>query len=238
MNSCISAPPPIFNATNSILSSTTVHPEMLPYSDTDSGGSSAGSTIGDPMACYENYSVFLLSAFQYIILVLIFSRGAPYRQPVRSNYGLLTAIVLNIFFLTWLIFYPPQPLSNFFELFEPPWPPEEDGASGVRFRFVLFGLVLGNLVVSVFVEKFLLERGFICGSDRKRDKPYRLEAEKSRGRKVWDRVSCAPTDQKKFQYYEHIIGAQVAPLIWSAVSGCDGKVKGDSAVIKRQENGQ
>lgn len=183
----------------------------------ESGGSGPGTTIGDPMACYENYSVFLLSAFQYIILVLIFSRGAPYRQPVRSNFGLLFAIVLNLAFLSWLIFYPPEPLSNFFELFEPPFPPEEDGYSGLRFRGLLFAMVLGNAILSVFVEKFLLERGWVCGGDRKREKPFQLVTEKSRSRRMWEKVTCAPTEVKKFMYYDHIIGAQVAPLIWNAV---------------------
>lgn len=174
------------------------------------------------MACYENYSVFLCSAFQYIILVLIFSRGAPYRQPLRSNYGLLTSIVLNLAFLALLIFYPPAFLSNFFELFEPPMPPEAEGVSGLQFRVFLFAMIVGNFVLSVFVEKFLLERGWICGRDQVRDKPFELAGEKSRGRRLWERVTCAPNAQKKFQYYEHIIGAQVAPLIWNAVSSGKG----------------
>lgn len=198
------------------------------------GTSNPGGSIGDPMACYENYSVFLVSAFQYIILVLIFSRGAPYRQPVRSNYGLLSAILINICFLAWLIFYPPDFLSRFFELFEPPMPPEEDGYSGLRFRGFLFAFVVGNFILSVVVEKVLLDGGYICGSDRKRDKPFQLAAQKSRGQRIWDKVTCAPVEQKKFQYYDHIIGAQVAPLIWNAVSGGRSSV----ADVKRLENGQ
>lgn len=204
------------NLTESLLSNAT---QLLRDSEpsTGGGGSSAGSAIGDPMACYENYTIFLVSAFQYIILVLIFSRGAPYRQPLRSNYGLLTSIVANLAFITWLIFNPPEWLYNFFELFMPPMPPEADGVSGLQFRVFLFSMIVGNVLLSIFVEKFLLERGWICGSDRVRDKPFELAGEKSKGRRFWERVTCAPKDQKKFQYYEHIIGAQVAPLIWSAV---------------------
>lgn len=201
------------------------------------GGGGAGSTIGDPMACYENYTVFLVSAFQYIILVLIFSRGAPYRQPLRSNFGLLFSVVINMAFLAWLIFYPPEFLSNFFELFEPPMPPEDDGMSGLRFRVVLFAMIVSNFVVSVFVEKFLLERGWICGgkdADGAGQKPFQLQGSKGRGRRMWDRVTCAPTEQKKFQYYDHIIGAQVAPLIWSAVRG-EGA---ERAMTKVEMNGQ
>lgn len=204
------------------------------------GGSSSGSSIGDPMACYENYSVFLLSAFQYIILVLIFSRGAPYRQPLRSNYGLLTSIVVNILFIAWMVFWPPAPLSNFFELFEPPMPPEEDGMSGLWFRVTLFAMIVGNFVLSVFVEKFLLERGWICGSDiknnarGKKEKPFQLPGNKSRGRRVWEKITCAPTDQKKFQYYEEIIGAQVAPLIWNAVGQEENK-NGQGEQQKQQQ---
>lgn len=186
------------------------------------------------MACYENFAVFLFSAFQYIILVLIFSRGAPYRQPLRSNLGLLVSVVANMAFLVWLIFYPPEPLSNFFELFEPPMPPEEDGMSGLRFRVILFAMIVANFVISVFVEKFLLERGWICGGRKGGDggggrgndgKPFKWQAgeTKSRSRRLWEKVTCAPVEQKKFQYYEHVLGAQVAPLIWGAVSGEEAK---------------
>lgn len=240
--SSLSAPPVINNGnlTDSLLSSG--NDTLLRNTEGSSGG--AGSTIGDPMACYENYSVFLLSAFQYIILVLIFSRGAPYRQPLRSNFGLLISIVANMAFIAWLIFYPPDPLSNFFELFEPPMPPEDDGMSGLRFRVILFAMIVGNFVLSIFVEKFLLERGWICGSNRDekgQEKPFQLHGTKSRGRRVWERVTCAPTEQKKFQYYDHIIGAQVAPLIWNAVSAEGQKLVATPRVpttISSNSNGQ
>lgn len=207
------------------------------------GQGGAGSAIGDPMACYENFTVFLISSYQYIILVLIFSRGAPYRQPLRSNYGLLSSIVINMAFLALLIFYPPAFLSNFFELFEPPMPPEEDGMSGLRFRVLLFTMIVANFVASVFVEKILLERGWICGPD-KEGPAKRLQrqavGQRGRGRRVWDRITCAPTEQKKFQYYNHIIGAQVAPLIWNAVAGEEGGGKGVVATtaVSAEMNGR
>jgi cation-transporting ATPase 13A3/4/5 len=34
---------------------------------------------------YENSAVFYSSAYQYIILAIIFSKGKPYRQPIYSN---------------------------------------------------------------------------------------------------------------------------------------------------------
>lgn len=181
--------------------------------------STAGQEIGDPQASFEGYAVFLVSGYQYIVLVIIFSRGAPYRQPLRTNYGLLIAIVTNIAFLTMMIFYPPAFLIKFFEMMEPPKAPEEEAESGMQFRLLIFAIIALNFVVSVFVEKFVLERGWICAKTEPSIKQIAKdkEAKKSRSARIWDKITFTPTEYKKFQYYDQVIGSQVAPLIWRAV---------------------
>ena len=36
----------------------------------------------DPVASLENFAIFAVSQFQYIILVIVFSKGAPYRESI------------------------------------------------------------------------------------------------------------------------------------------------------------
>lgn len=38
--------------------------------------------------CYENTTLFLLSTAQYIIVVIVFSVGKPFRKPMYTNYAL------------------------------------------------------------------------------------------------------------------------------------------------------
>ena len=39
----------------------------------------------DDYECHENAAVFLVSAYQYIILSVTFSKGAPFRKSIFTN---------------------------------------------------------------------------------------------------------------------------------------------------------
>ena len=39
----------------------------------------------DDYACHEVSTLFTVSSFQYITLVIVFSKGAPYRKTIFSN---------------------------------------------------------------------------------------------------------------------------------------------------------
>lgn len=43
----------------------------------------------DKVGCTENYTIFIVSSIQYIILAVVFSKGKPYRKAMWTNYGLL-----------------------------------------------------------------------------------------------------------------------------------------------------
>ena len=45
----------------------------------------------DPVASLENFAIFAVSQFQYIILVIVFSKGSPYREPIYKNRPLLVS---------------------------------------------------------------------------------------------------------------------------------------------------
>ena len=60
----------------------------------------------DPVASLENFAIFAVSQFQYIILVIVFSKGAPYRQSFFKNFPLIEDIVVLTGFCVFLTIWP------------------------------------------------------------------------------------------------------------------------------------
>ena len=58
------------------------------------------------VACWENYSVFSISAFQYTILAYAFSKSVPYRKWVLSNYQLMASFIMLTAFTIYLVMAP------------------------------------------------------------------------------------------------------------------------------------
>lgn len=99
-------------------------------------------------ACYENYTIFIVSCFQYIILAVVFSKGAPYRKSIFTNIGFIASLVLNTIVSIVLAVTPFQWSTSFFELMYPPDP---------TFRYTLVAFGLCNFVLSMCVEVFLID---------------------------------------------------------------------------------
>ncbi|XP_052821050.1 polyamine-transporting ATPase 13A3-like isoform X2 [Mya arenaria] len=98
--------------------------------------------------CYENAAVFSVSMFQYIILAVAFSKGAPYRKAIYTNYLFMLNLLVCFAFSSWLAVYPLDWMQDFFELQSPP---------SVTFRLIFFGLATVNCLLSVIFEAFLLD---------------------------------------------------------------------------------
>lgn len=100
------------------------------------------------VACYENYTIFALSSFQYVILAVVFSKGKPYRQSIFSNYGfILSAIGLTVF-NAYLVLNPFEFLKNNFELILPPvW----------EFKLYILGYAIAHFVIATIVEVCIIE---------------------------------------------------------------------------------
>ncbi|XP_055595755.1 polyamine-transporting ATPase 13A3 [Uranotaenia lowii] len=101
------------------------------------------------LGCYENYAVFSVSCYQYIILAIVFSKGAPYRKSIISNYGFLISIIFNTLLSVLLTLYPPVWLQSLFQLVIP----QED----MVFRAYLVGYGLANFVIALFIEKYIID---------------------------------------------------------------------------------
>lgn len=70
--------------------------------------------------CYENYIVFSTSLFQYIMMIIVFSRGKPYRQPIYTNKLLTLLLIVTIAHCLYVVLYPANWLQDLFVLRMPP----------------------------------------------------------------------------------------------------------------------
>lgn len=102
----------------------------------------------DNVACFENYTIFTISNFQYIILAIVFSKGKPYRNNMFSNYGFLLAVIALVAFATYLAVWPMSFLADQFELILPP-------VVEFRLMLILFGGV--SFVIAIFFELVIID---------------------------------------------------------------------------------
>lgn len=102
----------------------------------------------DDIGCLENYTIFIISSFQYITLAIIFSKGAPYRKSIITNYWFLATLIINVCVVIFLAIYPFQFLITFLKLVLPP---------DYMFRVYLVLYGLANFLISLFIEEFIVE---------------------------------------------------------------------------------
>merc|ERR1712110_886783 len=103
---------------------------------------------GLAVACWENYAIFSVSAFQYIILAYAFSKSVPYRRMIYTNYQLVLSMLLLTAATVYLVLQPPLWTQWLLELMPAP---------DVNFRLSLLGLGAANALICVLVEDLLVE---------------------------------------------------------------------------------
>ncbi|KAM9109383.1 polyamine-transporting ATPase 13A2 isoform 1-T1 [Megaptera novaeangliae] len=99
----------------------------------------------DNLPNYENTVVFCLSSFQYLILAMAVSKGAPFRRPLYTNVPFLVALVLLGSILGGLLLVPglPQGLLTLRSI------------ADTYFKLLLLGLVAFNFVGAFMLESVL-----------------------------------------------------------------------------------
>ncbi|XP_037950937.1 probable cation-transporting ATPase 13A3 isoform X2 [Teleopsis dalmanni] len=102
----------------------------------------------DHLGCFENYTMFAISSFQYIILAFVFSKGTPYRKPIYSNIPFCISLTINVFIVVYLIIYPAEWFANFFQLVMPP-------IMSFRYWMLVYGVC--NFLFHVLIESFVVE---------------------------------------------------------------------------------
>lgn len=121
-------------------------PWFEPFNYTESG-----KLNDETLGCHQNYTIFIISCFQYMTLAIVFSKGAPYRKSIFSNFGLITAIGINFAATCYLALYPADAIAGFMQLITPP-----------RDQMISFGAILIfygaiNFAVGLFIEQVIVE---------------------------------------------------------------------------------
>jgi len=102
----------------------------------------------DSTGCYENYTMFSISSFQYIVLAFVYSKSKPYRKPIWTNFLFCITLLFNSFLLIYIILYPARGVKNFFELVLPP-------DMTFRYWMVLYGCTI--FLIHLTVENCIVE---------------------------------------------------------------------------------
>lgn len=85
---------------------------------------------------------------QYIILAVVFSKGAPYRLPMHKNWTLLASVTAITLLTFYLILGPSIKFQEFFELVIPP---------KMDFRVVAVALCCVNFLLAGIHEFFICD---------------------------------------------------------------------------------
>ncbi|KYB27139.1 polyamine-transporting ATPase 13A3 [Tribolium castaneum] len=98
--------------------------------------------------CYENYAVYCVSMFQYIIMAVVFSKGKPYRKAIYTNFIFLFAIFLMIGVCSYITL---DPVAWVIEALELQMPPFYDG------RVAILVMALVNFLICVVIEDVFVD---------------------------------------------------------------------------------
>ncbi|KRY19137.1 putative cation-transporting ATPase W08D2.5 [Trichinella patagoniensis] len=102
---------------------------------------------------YQATGVFLISTFQYITLVVVYSKSFPYRKSMFSNRMFLFSVLFAVGISTMLTLNPPAWIVDLLELKMPP---------DMRFRTLLLLLALINFLHCLLIEECIVDRLLPC----------------------------------------------------------------------------
>lgn len=99
-------------------------------------------------ACYQNYSVFCASMFQYVTMAVVFSRGKPYRKAIYTNTSFIISISVLLAICVYITVYPAAWIMSALQLILPP---------DFGWRLSILAIACANFFVCLFVESFIIE---------------------------------------------------------------------------------
>lgn len=114
---------------------------------------------------YENYAVFCVSLFQYIIMAVVFSKGRPYREPFYSNLTFFTSLVVMTMICGYITVHPATWIKNTMELKVPPYH---------SMALIILAMAFVNFIICLVIESFIIE--YVL---KEKIKPYFWKIDKS-----------------------------------------------------------
>eukprot|EP01112_Ceratiomyxa_fruticulosa_P010807 TRINITY_DN2870_c0_g1_i1.p1 TRINITY_DN2870_c0_g1~~TRINITY_DN2870_c0_g1_i1.p1 ORF type:complete len:1135 (-),score=190.03 TRINITY_DN2870_c0_g1_i1:110-3514(-) len=115
----------------------------------------------DNVLCVENSTVFLLSIFQYIAVVLAFCINKPFRKPFYTNPVLTFSLISLIGICIYITLYPFKWLQDVLQLEDLPW----------DFKAYILAFAFANIIASWIYERIIvvwLMHKIKCSSRRKK----------------------------------------------------------------------
>ncbi|XP_049881693.1 polyamine-transporting ATPase 13A3-like isoform X2 [Pectinophora gossypiella] len=98
--------------------------------------------------CWENYAIFAVSMFQYVIQAIVFSHGAPYRKSVITNKQLMISMLIMIGICIYIVLSPAEWLARFLELRMP---------LDISMGYIVLALASFNFVLALFFERVIIQ---------------------------------------------------------------------------------
>ncbi|KAJ8707416.1 hypothetical protein PYW08_010668 [Mythimna loreyi] len=98
--------------------------------------------------CWENYAIFSISMFQYIILAIVFSHGSPYRKSVVTNKQLMISMLIMTCICVYIAVWPAEWIASFLQLRMP---------KDTLLSYIILALASFQLLLALFFERFIIE---------------------------------------------------------------------------------
>lgn len=98
--------------------------------------------------CWENYAIFAVSMFQYIILAIVFSHGAPYRRSVVTNKQLMISILIVTVVSIYIAVSPAEWLASFLQLEMP---------KDSLLSYIILAIAAIHLIIALFFERVIIQ---------------------------------------------------------------------------------
>jgi cation-transporting P-type ATPase 13A2 len=105
----------------------------------------------EPFEPYETNAIFVLSLFQYVTQLIIFSKGKPYRKSILTNKLFALMLLLATLFSMFLCLNSIQFVYSFFLMRMIPH---------LKFRFIIIGFAVIHFIVAFIFEKFIVDYNF------------------------------------------------------------------------------
>lgn len=98
--------------------------------------------------CWENYAIFAVSMFQYIVMAIIFSHGAPYRKSIVTNKQLMVSMAIMTALCVYIAISPAEWLAHFLQLRMP---------KDVLLCYIVLAIVVVHFLVALFFERVIIQ---------------------------------------------------------------------------------
>ncbi|KAH9628248.1 hypothetical protein HF086_006725 [Spodoptera exigua] len=98
--------------------------------------------------CWENYAIFAISMFQYIILAIVFSHGSPYRKSVITNKQLMISMLIMTCICVYIAVWPAEWVAKFLQLRMP---------KDTLLSYIILALAAFHLLLALIFERVIIE---------------------------------------------------------------------------------